>query len=129
MWKKIDIGLIENPPRRLEATDECFHAREYAAGKGYSHSETNQLISNLKKPVTERGTPRWPYKERAIERFAKELVPLLKIADEKYFIAPVPSSKRVDDPQYDNRLELVIDLVCRSCSNAVKATPIIRQNT
>jgi hypothetical protein len=51
----------------LDSEDHCFFLREYTAGVGYSHGDTNNLISNLKKKLDRRGRPEWLYKERAIE--------------------------------------------------------------
>ena len=36
----------------IEADDECLYLGEYNARKGYQFSETNNLIFNLKKPVS-----------------------------------------------------------------------------
>jgi hypothetical protein len=129
MWKLIDIELIENPPVRLTASDECYYAREYASGKGYKHSDTNNLISNFKKSVTSRGTPSWRYKEQAIAQFAREAVTLLATVDSTFLLAPIPSSKRRDHPEYDSRLEAVINAVAKSCPNAIKVTPVVRHTT
>ena len=43
----------------LTATDKCFFLYGYTAGEGYGYSDTNSLISNLKKKPSERlSTPR-----------------------------------------------------------------------
>lgn len=57
----------------LAPDDHCFFLREYTAGAGYEHGETNNLISNLKKKVDRRGRPEWVHKERAIQRAGQEL--------------------------------------------------------
>ena len=57
----------------LDATDECYFIGEYTAGRGYSHSSTNQLILNLKKSVDRRGLAEWSYKEAAIRQAAATL--------------------------------------------------------
>ena len=38
----------------LQPADECWFLREYTARMGFEHSETNQLIINLKKPLEDR---------------------------------------------------------------------------
>ncbi len=55
-------------PYYLEVTDPCDFLQEYTARRGFSHSETNQLIINLKKPVDRRDRPEWSHKENAIRR-------------------------------------------------------------
>jgi hypothetical protein len=129
MWKKIDITLIEKPPARLELSDRCYYAREYAAGKGYAHSDTNSLISNFKKPVSERGKAAWKWKERAIDQFASELSQWLGGVEGEFYVAPIPSSKDRDHLEYDNRLEIVIDRLCRSCPKLIASCPVIRRTT
>jgi hypothetical protein len=57
----------------LDATDECYFIGEYTAGRGYSHSATNQFILNLKKCVERRGLPEWRHKESAIIQAAATL--------------------------------------------------------
>lgn len=44
-----------------------YHLREYTSGRDYSHSETNRLIFNFKKPVDRRGRPEWRYEESALQ--------------------------------------------------------------
>ena len=50
MLTKLDeLNLTDH--RHLDARDECYFIGEYTAGRGYSHSATNQLILNLKKAL------------------------------------------------------------------------------
>jgi hypothetical protein len=128
-WQKLDVDLIENPPARLDCSDECYYAREYAAGKGFAHSDTNQLISNLKKPVSARGTPAWKYKLRAIQQFADELACLLATIPDDFLVAHIPSSKRTDHPDYDRRLEDVVNLAVAKCPRATQVAPVLRAVT
>jgi hypothetical protein len=98
-WKKIDV--VEAAPIYLDGSDNCYYAREYISNGGFKASETNQLISNFKKPVTARGTGQWQYKEAAIRQFAKEL---LEVLPDDAIIAQIPSSKCKTDPAYDSRV-------------------------
>jgi hypothetical protein len=96
----------------LDATDECYFGGEYTAGRGYSHSATNQLILNLKKKMDRRGHPDWKYKGQAIRQAARNLSDSLTPAflGSATFI-PVPPSKRPGDPEYDDRMtQLVLSL-------------------
>lgn len=89
----------------LSDEDRCYFLGEYAAGRGYSYSQTNNLISNFKKPMDRRGKPEWKYKEDAIDTiaaaFRRAVVP---IPPEGHAFVPMPPSKALDDPLYDDRL-------------------------
>jgi hypothetical protein len=124
MWKKLD--QVENPPARLDASDVCFYARDYASGRNFEYSEANNLIINFKKSVSTRGTAQWYYKERAIKRFAQELASLLGSTSAELFVAPIPPSKRRDDPAYDPRLDMVLEQVTHQCNNVTVTNTIVR---
>ena len=65
------VGDIERPDHYyLNPGDECAFFGEYTARKGWRHSTTNGIITNLKKSVEKRGTAEWQYKERAIAQVA-----------------------------------------------------------
>jgi hypothetical protein len=108
MLTKID-ELILPDHARLEPKDECYFIGEYTKGGGYQYSSTNQFVYNLKKSVTRRGLPDYHYKTDAIHRAARELRQSLN----PEFIAlatfvPIPPSKTVDDPLYDDRMTQVL---------------------
>ncbi|HYC59917.1 MAG TPA: hypothetical protein VEK79_10170 [Thermoanaerobaculia bacterium] len=89
----------------LTATDQCYFLREYTAGRGYTGSETNHLILNLKKPPDRRGKPEWRYKERAIEQVAREFRASVNLAAlRRVTLVPMPPSKAKRDPLYDDRM-------------------------
>lgn len=104
LWKKID--MMENPPTFLTAADECYYARDYVAGGGFSASEANQLISNLKKSRSTQKTPQWNHKCRAVRQFASELSQLLPVG---VAVSMTPTSKCQTDPEYDPRLDMVLE--------------------
>jgi hypothetical protein len=96
----------------LDLTDECYFGGEYTAGRGYSHSTTNQLIYNLKKSPDRRGLPDWVWKARAIRQAAENLRNSLReefLATATFF--PVPPSKTVGDPGYDDRMTQLLQLL------------------
>ena len=96
----------------LEATDVCAFIGEYTAGNDYRHSETNQLIFNLKKRMDRRGTPEWRYKKKAIRDVAATLKQILTEASlNEYTFVPIPPSKVRDDAEYDDRMSQVIRLI------------------
>ena len=55
----------------LTGDDECFFLREYTARKGFAHSDTNNLVINLKKPMDRKGRTEWRYKGIAIRNAAR----------------------------------------------------------
>lgn len=89
----------------LNDEDSCYFLGEYVAGRGYAYSSTNNLISNFKKPMNKRGRPEWRYKEEAISTiaaaFRRAVVP---VPPEGHAFVPMPPSKALDDPFYDDRL-------------------------
>jgi hypothetical protein len=108
MLTQID-ELILSDHGYLRTDDLCFFIGEYTAGRGYAHSATNQLILNLKKSVDRRGRPEWAYKESAIHQAGV----LLRDSLNPEFLAsatfvPVPPSRIVSDPLYDDRMVRVL---------------------
>lgn len=99
-WRKMEWP---DTPVYLDHTDSCYHYREYTSHGGWSASETNGLVSNFKKPVRFRNTNQWPYKLRAVQAFTRELGIVLP-RESSYVVAPIPTSKRREDPEYDSRI-------------------------
>src|SRR5271156_1548440 len=96
----------------LDSSDECYFGGEYTAGRGFAHSATNQLILNLKKKMDRRGLPEWPYKDIAIRQASQNLRSSLRAE----FVAaatfvPIPPSKVIGDPEYDDRMTRVLGLL------------------
>ena len=93
----------------LDHDDECFYIYgEHIARAGYAASPTNQLISNIKKEVSKRGTPEYFYKERDIIQVANLVKEALGNDVLPITVIPVPPSKAKDDPEYDNRILLCL---------------------
>lgn len=104
--------LLRRDHSHLTAEDECLFIREYTSGAGFAHSDTNDLISNFKKPVTKKGTPEWKYKEVAVKRIAAELGGVLNPAFVKAAtFVPMPPSKKRGDPDHDDRLVRMLRLL------------------
>ncbi|HEX2220184.1 MAG TPA: hypothetical protein VHG35_15380 [Gemmatimonadales bacterium] len=83
--------------------DECYFLREYTPGVGFGGSETNNLISNLKKrPDASPGELYW--KGQAIEQLGRELVDVLDAQWQGQVFVPMPPSVHRDEAGYDNRL-------------------------
>src|SRR6202000_181619 len=108
LLSKIDELLLPEHSS-LDSSDECYFLREYTAGRGFAFSETNNLISNFKKPPALAGTSQGFYKELALEQLAAELrgslgAGWLKTAT----LVPIPPSKAADHPDHDDRLSRLL---------------------
>lgn len=126
LWKTLD--KVENPPYFLDAElrPKCYFAREYIAKGGYQASECNQLILNLKKPMSRQGTNEWRWKVRAIQQFVQELG---GFSDADYAVMAIPTSKSRQDPEYDDRLDQVVQLFAASKTKIAVVAPIERLQT
>ncbi len=96
----------------LTAEDDCYFLREYTAGAGFGHGETNNIISNLKKSVDRRGWPEWRYKEAAIRQAGTELRAAL--GDEllrQVTIVPMPPSRSRSNLLYADRMLRIVEVM------------------
>jgi hypothetical protein len=108
MFTAVD-DLLRPLYAHLAATDQVYFLREYTSGRGFTHSETNRLILNLKKPPDRRSRPEWHYKEEAIRQVASEFRASLNLQRLRAVtFVPMPPSKRKDDPLYDDRMLRVL---------------------
>lgn len=108
----------------LTGQDTCLFLFEYTSNRDYTFSATNQLITNLKKRPSLRGTAQWPHKLSAIRRcsgyFAEALNPgWLDSAT----LVPVPPSKAPDHPEYDDRMLSV----CRGIRENLDVRELVQQ--
>lgn len=108
----------------LTPQDHCFYYGEYTARQGYAFSDTNQLIANLKKPVTRRGLPQYRYKGEAIEQIAQALVRDIQV--ERVTFVPVPPSKVRNHPEYDDRMVRILER-CRQLRPAMDFRELVLQ--
>ncbi|MCZ4288466.1 hypothetical protein [Hoeflea alexandrii] len=113
--KPIRFSRIDDTNRdshtRLTDDDVCLFLYEKTSGRDYTFSATNNLVSNLKKPVTSNPTV-LGYKNRAIQECAAAFRQALNprwLANAT--LVPVPPSKALNDPAYDNRMERICRLV------------------
>ena len=105
----------------IEAEDNCYFLREYTAGAGFGHGETNSIISNLKKPVDRRGLPEWRYKESAIRQAGREL--RAAVGDEllrQFTIVPMPPSLSRSNSLYDDRMARIVRYMTEGLSCDVR---------
>lgn len=93
----------------LRDDDECYCLGEYAPRAGFGAGPVNNLIANLKKPVSKRCLPEYRHKEEAIRQAAQ----LVRSAFQRSQLAqctfvPIPPSKMPGDPLFDDRLTRVL---------------------
>ena len=120
----IDETNIEDHTR-LSCDDKCFFLYEYTPREGFSFSDTNSLILNLKKKPSIKHRPEYRHKRLALQRCSALLrdalaAPFLSSAT----LVPVPPSKARDHPDYDDRVEQI----CRGIGPNVDVRPLVRQN-
>lgn len=115
-------ALLRSDHFHLTDTDECYSIGEYTPRAGFSFSETNSLISNLKKTPDKRGMPEWRYKERAILQAGKDLREATNLDWLKggVVVVPIPPSKAKDDPMYDDRILQVANVFCQGTGAHVR---------
>ncbi|MFN7056477.1 hypothetical protein [Hyphomonas sp.] len=108
----------------LAPTDVCFFLREYTSGQGFGFSDTNQLLSNLKKSPLGSANPGYHYKSKAIRQCSDELKAAL---NPKWLecatLVPVPPSKVRTDPGHDDR----IARICRGMGEALDVRELVCQ--
>ena len=116
--------LLRREHAYLCEEDECAFLREYTAGAGYGHGETNSLISNLKKKLDRRDKPEWCYKERAIETAGRELRAVfeqdLREAHDFLTRVPMPPSLAKTNAMHDDRVLQIINIMTRGLRSDVR---------
>lgn len=123
-FQKIDETNIGDHTRILKS-DRVVFLREYTAQKGFAFSDTNSLISNLKKKKDDGG---YHYKSRAIDQCAAEILnglnpDWLKAA----CLVPIPPSKCKTDEAFDDRILRICNAIAAKASFAVDVREIITQ--
>lgn len=112
----------------LEPDDRCFYFGEYFAGKSYKGGPTNQLIFNFKcKPtVAAANAGRAHYKNQAIQTIANGMRRVIgQLNAERFTWVPIPPSKAIGDPDYDDRLLRTLRLALQGYNADIR--PLIRQ--
>ncbi|WP_432592820.1 hypothetical protein [Stenotrophomonas maltophilia] len=111
----------------LATGDQCWHYGEYTSEGGYQASDTNQKILNLKKkPTVSEG--QLFYKNQAIEYWgqtlARVITPSRTIGTHTF--VPMPGSKPVGHPDYDDRMLRVLRRMAQGVQN-VDIRPLLVQ--
>lgn len=100
----------------LNTTDQIRYWRTYTPKENYHFSETNRLIQNFK--ISPQEKHRLIHKKAAIEQIAHEFMQL--IPDQVYqnfTFVPIPPSKPLNHPEYDDRLIQVLKQVQKEKNN------------
>lgn len=108
-WRKFDMR-VDPSGSELSVNDNCFYYLDHTDG-GYSVSDANQQIFNIKKPMDRKGRSEWRYKEKAIDRFANDLAGFLIENEFSLYdsvMVAIPPSKTRNNPEYDDRIVRVI---------------------
>jgi hypothetical protein len=110
---------------RILASDRVIFLREYTAQKGFAFSDTNNLISNLKK---KKGDGGFHYKARAIDQCATEILnglhpDWLKTA----CLVPIPPSKCKTDEAFDDRILRICNGIASKVPFPVDVREVITQ--
>jgi hypothetical protein len=124
------IGDLERGDHwHLAPEHECFFFGEYTARAGYSHSSTNQIISNLKKKPSLRHTPQWPHKVRAMQLVAAAIQGAINPdAFGIVTLVPIPPSKLRNDPEYDPRIAQIGRLVSQQADVREMIDTVVARN-
>lgn len=107
----------------LTSNDKCYYLREHTSGGNYKTSETNSLISNLKKKPCEQNTkPGFHYKQQAIRACSDALRQSLSpVWLRDATLVPIPGSKILGDPDHDDRMERV----CKGIAEGLDVRPLV----
>ncbi len=106
-WSKVDLRVLDNPPRYLDSSDSCWFMMEYTSHGSYDESYANQVIKNIKitKNDIKKSSGRKYYKDQAVKLFAEQLAAAFQTP---VAFAAIPPSECPADPNYDNRIEQVL---------------------
>lgn len=93
----------------LSQDDECYFLGEYHPRAGFKAGLINDMISNIKKSVDKQHLPEYRFKEAAILSANRMLRAALSAdAQAACTFVPIPPSKAIDDPLYDDRMFRVL---------------------
>lgn len=113
----IKLDELERQKRiDLSATDQCRYWRAYTPKENYSFSETNRLIQNFK--ISPQEKHRLIHKKAATKQIAHEFMQITPDqVYQNFTFVPVPPSKPINHPEYDDRLIQVLKQVQKEKNN------------
>ncbi len=117
----------ENKPSYLNPQDTCYFLDyHYSYSVKPNHDMSNQ-IGNFKKGIARKGKNEWYYREKAVQLFAKHLTkfPAIKNMEPNTAILAMPSSKKPEHLEYDNRFEDLFNSMVEQQATTINiVTPI-----
>ncbi|KRG42331.1 hypothetical protein ARC78_09355 [Stenotrophomonas pictorum JCM 9942] len=111
----------------LDPNDQCLYYGDYTSGGGFEASDTNRQILNLKKKPTAKQGELY-YKEKAVTYWGATLRKLLTLENTQagYTFVPMPGSKPLGHPEYDDRMHRVLQHM-RAGIQGVDVRPLLKQ--
>ncbi|WP_160300441.1 hypothetical protein [Chromobacterium vaccinii] len=113
----------------------CYYWGEYTPwtytyGQNAAYSETNNLIADLKVSPAFHGTSDWVRKQEAVDSVGRAFAKFWRWHElaEECLLVPIPSSRRRDDPLYDDRIEQVIGRICAHAGIALDYRPLLESD-
>jgi len=123
-FRKID-DLARGLHSLLRPDDKCFYLIERTSKRGDSFTNANSIVANIKKKPGIASPRELEYKERDIKRCSRAMqASTPKLWKETATFVPVPPSKALGHPQYDDRMERI----CRGIQPDVDVRTLIRQD-
>jgi hypothetical protein len=111
---------------KLTADDEVYFWREYTSGRDYSFGPGNDLVSNLKKKPSRANPREMAHKQRVIRECSAFFLTAINPdwLTHALFV-PVPGSKAVGHPDYDERMVQIFSGIRQS--PPINVRQLIRQ--
>lgn len=124
-FTRIDEASFHQHPY-LRKDDECYSWGTYTPKVGFTHSQMNQLIANLKKGIDRKGYRDYHYKEEAIQTIARWIAGLKPMGD--FTFVPIPPSRCKSDSLYDDRMVQILK-IAKSINSELDFCEIVEQKT
>ena len=112
----------------LTVEDDCYYFLEYTSGRDFRFSKANSIISNLKKKPSNRERDDYKYKLQAMRQASNTFRGALNANWlQQATLVPVPGSKALGHPDYDDRMERI----CRGIQDGLDIRNLViqRQST
>jgi predicted amidophosphoribosyltransferase len=123
-FRKIDALTLPDHTR-LTAEDVCLFLIEKTSHRDYSFSPANQLIANIKRNPATSSPGALRHKNQDMKKCSMALKHALN-GDwlQDAVLIPVPPSKAINHPEYDDRMETI----CRQIGPEVDVRNLVKQN-
>lgn len=125
-FRSIDDGNRKDH-YHLTAEDSCVYLMEYTPGQRFDFGEANSIISNLKKSPLLKAERQYHWKIQDMRRCTRMIEGALA-ADwlATGTLVPIPPSKTIDHPEYDDRMTVICRGIRRE-GQGVDVREMIRQ--